>query len=52
MWKYTVGPLIIESFWEKIPVSIGALGALDDLFVVQTKIWKSGWVPVDINQHL
>ena len=34
----TVGPLIIESFQAKKRVSTGALGALDDPFVVQTKI--------------
>ena len=34
----TVGPLIIESFWAKKRVSTGALGALDDPLVVQTKI--------------
>ena len=35
---YTVGPLIIESLWAKKRVSTGALGALDDSLVVQTKI--------------
>ena len=49
---YTVGPLIIESFWAKKRVSTGALEALDDPLVVQTKFWKSGWVPEDITQHL
>ena len=34
----TVGPLIIESFWGNNRVSTGALGALDDPLVVQTKI--------------
>ena len=48
----TVGPLIIESLWTKNRVSTGALGALDDPFVVQTKIWKSSWVPVDNAYHL
>ena len=33
----TVGPLIIESFWAKKRVSTGALEALDDPLVVQTK---------------
>ena len=50
--SYTVGPLIIESFWAKKPVSTGALEALDDPLVVQTKFEKSGWVPEDITQHL
>ena len=37
--KYsTVGPLMIESFQAKKRVSTGALGALDDPLVVQTKI--------------
>ena len=44
---YTVGPLIIESHWAKKWVSTGALEALDDPFVVQIKIWKTNWVPVD-----
>ena len=44
----TVGPLIIESHWAKKRVSTGALGALDDPPVVQTKNWKRGWVPVGI----
>ena len=35
---HTVGPLIIESFQAKKRVSTGALGALDDPLVVQTKI--------------
>ena len=43
---HTVGPLIIESLWAKKRVSTGALRALDDQPVVQTKIWKRGWVPV------
>ena len=43
----TVGPLIIESFWGENRVSTGALGALDSSLVVQTKIWKHGWLPVD-----
>ena len=47
----TVGPLIIESLWTKKRVSTGALGALDDPLVVQTKIWKSCWVPVDNTYH-
>ena len=34
----TVGPLIIESFGAKKRVSTGALEALDDPIVVQTKI--------------
>ena len=34
----TVGPLIIESFWAEKQVSTGALEALDDPLVVQTKI--------------
>ena len=34
---FTVGPLIIESFQAKKRVSTGALGALDDPLVVQTK---------------
>ena len=33
-----VGPLIIESLWEKKRVSTGALRALEDALVVQTKI--------------
>ena len=33
----TVGPLIIESLWAKKRVSTGALRALDDPLVVQTK---------------
>ena len=37
-FQYTVGPLIIESFWVKNRVSTGALGALDAQLVVQTKI--------------
>ena len=37
-----VGPLIIESLWAKKRVSTGALRALDDPVVVQTKIWKGG----------
>ena len=36
--QYTVGPLVIESLWAKKIVSTGALGALDDPLVVQTKI--------------
>ena len=48
----TVGPLIIESLWTKNRVSTGALGALDDPLVVQTKIWKSVWVCVDSTYHL
>ena len=43
----TVGPLIIESLWAKKWVSTGALEALDDTIVVQMKIWKTDWVPVD-----
>ena len=35
---YTVGPLIIESLWAKKRVSTGALRALDNQPVVQTKI--------------
>ena len=35
---HTVGPLIIESLRAKERVSTGALGALDDPLVVQTKI--------------
>ena len=35
---FTVGPLIIESLWAKKRVSTGALGALDNPLVVQTKI--------------
>ena len=35
---FTVGPLIIESLQTKNRVSTGALGALDDSLVVQTKI--------------
>ena len=49
---YTVGPLIIESLWANKRVSTGALGALDDPLIVHTKIWKSGWVPVDNIYHL
>ena len=41
IYAHTVGPLIIESLWTKNQVSTGALGALDDPFVVQTKIRKS-----------
>ena len=41
-FPYTVGPLIIESLWEEKRVSTGALRALDDPVVVQTKIWKGG----------
>ena len=48
----TVGPVIIESLWAKKQVSTGALVALDDLLVVQTKIWNSGCVPVDNTLHL
>ena len=44
---YTVGPLIIESLWAKKRVTTEALSALDNPFVVQTKIWKSVCVPVD-----
>ena len=37
--KYTtVGPLIVESFWEKNRVSTGALKALDNPLVVLTII--------------
>ena len=36
--SYTAGPLIIESFQAKKRVSTGALGALDDPLMVQTKI--------------
>ena len=36
--RRTVGPLIIQSFRVKHRVSTGALGALDDLLVVQTKL--------------
>ena len=35
---YTVGPVIIESFWAQKRVSTGALEALDEALVVQTKI--------------
>ena len=35
---HTVGPLTIESLWAKKRVSTGALRALDDPLVVQTKI--------------
>ena len=34
----TAGPLIIESPWVEKRVSTGALGALDDPLVVQTKV--------------
>ena len=44
---HTVGPLIIVSFWMRNWVSTGALRALEDPPVVQTKNWKHGWVPVD-----
>ena len=42
----TARPLIIESRRTNKQVSTGAHGALDDRCVVQTKIWKSGCVPV------
>ena len=48
----TVGPLIIELLRVKKRVSTGALGALDDPRVVQTKISKSGQVRVDNSYHL
>ena len=48
----TVGPLIIESLWAKKRVSTGALGPLDDPFVVQTKVRKSDSVPVDITLYI
>ena len=48
----TVGPLIIESLRAKKRVSTGALRALDDPLVVQTKIRKSGQVRVDNIYHL
>ena len=44
----TVESLIIESLRTKKWVSTGAIGVLDDLLVVKTKIWESGWVPLDI----
>ena len=40
----TAGPLIIRSLLAEKRVSTGALGALDDLPVVQTKIWKRSWL--------
>ena len=40
-------PLIIDSLWVKEGLSTGAIGVLEDLLVVKTKIWKRGWVPVD-----
>ena len=43
----TVGPVNMESLGGKKRVSTGALRALDDPSEIQTKIWKSGWVPVD-----
>ena len=40
--QHIVGPLIIESLWAKKRVSAGALRALDDPLVVETKFSKSG----------
>ena len=34
---FTVGPLLIESSWAKVRVSIGALGVVKDPMVVQEK---------------
>ena len=48
----TVEPLLIESLCAENRVSTWALGALDDQLVVQTKIWKTGSVPVDNTQRL
>ena len=39
--NYTVGPLIIELFWARKRVSIGALRALDNPLVVQTKLERA-----------
>ena len=39
--SYTVGPLLTELFWTEKRVSTGALGAPDDLLVVQTKIERA-----------
>ena len=38
--------LFVELRLEEKRVSTGALQALDNVLVVQTKVWKSGWVPV------
>ena len=50
LW-HIVKPQMSESLWVEKQVSTGALGASDDLNMIQTKIVKSTWVPVHITYH-
>ena len=46
-----VGPLITEPPFSKKRVCTGALKALDDPSLVQTKFWRKVWVSVNSNHH-
>ena len=49
---HTVGPLCMISLWAKKRVSTGALEALNNPPVVQTKIWRNGRDSVDNTYQL